>query len=62
MNQGGAKAKRAVQNVAVPGNPANISRTPVNILIFHIKDKLGGVHGIGQVAASCVHYPFGFAC
>ncbi len=45
-NSSCAKTKRAIKDITMPGNPADISCTPINIFVIKIKYPLTGVHGI----------------
>ena len=58
---GGAIGKRAVDDVGMAGDPADIGGAPVDILIAHIEDVLRGRVGAGEVAAGAVEDAFGFA-
>ena len=58
---GRAVGQRAVNDIAVPGDPADISRTPVNILRLQVEDIFGGHFCAEQVAAGAVQNAFGFS-
>ena len=55
-NTGGSSHQGAVDNVAVPGHPADISCTPVHVIRLDVKDELGGGIDAHGVAALYVHH------
>ena len=55
---GGTIGQRAINNVAVTGNPAYVSRTPVHVTFFVIEDVLMGHRGIHHVTAGGVLQTF----
>src|SRR5690606_4569251 len=48
---GGTKGKRPIDDVAVPGHPADVGGAPINIIILDIEDDLGGICHLCQVSA-----------
>ena len=58
---GGTIGERAVDDVGMTGDPADIGGAPVDILIAHIEDILCGRVGAGEVAAGAVENAFRFA-
>src|SRR5919109_4098003 len=58
---GGAVRQRAVDDVAVAGDPADVRRTPIRIFLFQVKDPLGGEVGAQHVTAGGVHDALGLA-
>ncbi len=59
--RGGAAGQRAVQQVAVTGDPAHIGGAPVDIARMIIKDVFEGSRRIHQVAAGSVQHAFRLA-
>src|SRR6266480_3068548 len=55
-NTGGSSHQGAVDNVAVPGHPADISCTPVHVIRLDVKDELGGGIDAHGVAALYMHH------
>src|SRR4051794_14814329 len=53
-----AVRERAVDNITMAGHPADIGRTPINILVLKIKYQARRVRRLRQVAARRVQYPF----
>ncbi len=60
-HRGGAVGQRAVDDVAVAGDPTHISRTPEDILIPDVEDPLKGEVSPEVVAGSGVHHPLRLA-
>ncbi len=58
---GGAVLQRAVDDVAVAGDPADIGGAPVDVFFFQIEDPFRGEVGADGIAAGGVHNAFGFA-
>ena len=52
---GGAVLQRAVNDVAVPGDPADVGRAPVSVFFLQIEHPLGGQVGAHRIAAGGVH-------
>ena len=52
----GAVGKRAVDDVAVPGDPADIGRAPVNFTIVIVEHILMCHRRVDHVAAGCVQH------
>jgi hypothetical protein len=50
-----------IHDVAVPGYPAWISRTPPAIFFFQVKNVLQGGGNVDHVTAVSVDDPFGFS-
>src|SRR5207247_1281501 len=53
---GGAEGKRAVDDVAVSGDPADIGRAPVHVVVAQIEDVLAGDVRADQVAGRGVEH------
>ena len=58
---GDAVGERAVNDVGVTGDPADIRRAPVDVLVAHIEDVFAGGVGAGEVSAGGVEDPFWFS-
>ena len=58
---GGAVAQRAVDDVAVAGDPADVGGAPVDVVLMIVEDHLVGHGGIEQVTAGGVHDALGLA-
>ena len=58
---GSALGQRAVNDVAVTGNPADIGRAPVSIFILIIEDPFESGHDVEQVAGGGVQNALGLA-
>ena len=56
-----AVAQRAVDDIRVAGDPANIRRAPVSVLLFQIENQTRGEMGADQVSAGGVQNTLGFA-
>ena len=59
---GGAVAERPVDDVAVPGDPANIGGAPIDVALLVVKDVFVGAGDAGQVAARGVDDALGLGC
>nr|GBO98261.1 hypothetical protein RVX_3300 [Nitratidesulfovibrio sp. HK-II] len=59
--RGAAKGQRAVHDVAVPGDPADVGGAPVHVVVMQVEHPLGGVGRVGKVAAGGVHHALGLA-
>ena len=57
---GGAAGQRAVQQIAVAGDPADIGGAPVNIARVVIENVFKGGGRVDQIAAGGVQHPFRF--
>ena len=55
----GAIGQRAIDDVAVPGDPADIGRTPVAVSIMVVEDILMGERGVHDVPTRGVQYALG---
>ena len=53
--------QRAIDNVTMPGDPTDICRAPVNIIILEVKDVFGGELGTQQVTSGSMQNPLGLA-
>ena len=54
-HQGGAVRQRPVDDVGVPGDPADVGRAPVDVGVrLEVEDRVVGVGDLGQVAAGGV--------
>ena len=58
---GGAVQQRAVDDVAVAGDPADIGRAPVGVFFLEVEDPLGREVRAEHVAAGGVHDPLRLA-
>ncbi len=59
-HRGGPVGQRAVDDVAVPGDPADVGRAPVDVpLGVEVEDGPVGEGHLGQVAPGGVHDPLG---
>ncbi len=58
---GGAIGKRAVNDVAMAGDPPHIGGAPVHVVFLEIKDPAEGEVGPEVVASRGVNHPFGLA-
>ena len=58
---GDAVSQRAVNDVGVPGDPADVGGAPVNILVAHVENVFAGRVGAGEVAAGGVEDSLRFA-
>ncbi len=58
QNGDSAVGKRAVQNVAVTGDPTEVRSTPIDVAIMVIKHVLMGHRGVHHVPARGVQYAF----
>ncbi len=56
-----AVGERAVENIAVPGHPADIGGAPIDIAVVIIEDVLMRHRGEDEIAASGVQYPLWLA-
>ncbi len=56
--RGGATGQRAIEQIAVTGDPADIGGAPVNVVVMVIKNILKGAGGIDQIAAGGMQYAF----
>ena len=54
-----ANGQRAIDDVGVSGNPADVGRAPPNVAILVVKDILKGRGRINHVAAGRVQYALG---
>ena len=58
---GGAVAERAINDVGVAGDPADVRRAPVDVIFMHVEDVFMGQSAVQQVAGGSVDDPLGFA-
>ena len=56
-----AVRKRSVNDIAVPGYPANVSSAPVEVLIFDIENPFGRKVGLQQISGGGVKDAFRFS-
>ena len=56
-----AVGQRAVDDVGVTGDPADIRRAPIDILITHVENVLAGGIGTREIATGGVENAFGFS-
>ena len=57
-----AVCKRAINNVAVTGYPANVGGAPVDIVIVNIENNFVSKGDVHQVSTCCVDNSLGLAC
>jgi hypothetical protein len=58
---GGAAGERAIDDVAVPGDPADVGGAPVNVGILEIEDVFRGHRHAEQITRGRVEHALGFA-
>src|SRR6185369_7000561 len=58
---GGAIRQRPVDDITVPGDPSDIGRAPVNILVLQVEDHFGRIRRLRQIAAGGVQNSFWFS-
>src|SRR6185312_4207189 len=56
-----AGGQRAVDDVAVPGDPADVGRAPVDVLLAQVEHPLHRRLYLHQVPGGGVHHPLGLA-
>ena len=61
MTTRGAVGERAVDDVAVAGDPADVGGAPVDVFVVQIEDEPGGPHRLQQIAGGGVQDAFGLA-
>ena len=59
--RGGAVGERSVDDVRMPGDPADVGGTPVDVAVVVVEDMLVGHGGVQQVAAGAVLHTLRFA-
>ena len=59
--RGGAVGQRAVDDVAVAGDPADVRATPVDVVVLNVEGVAVGEHDVEQVACGGMHHAFGLA-
>ena len=59
--RGGPVAQRAVDDVAVAGDPADVGGAPVDVVVLDVEDAAGGEVDAGQVAGGGVDDALGLA-
>src|SRR5712675_2276782 len=57
----GGEGKRPIDDVRVPGDPADIRHAPVDIVWMNVLVILGGSRNVGQIAASAMLAALGLA-
>src|SRR5882757_8849178 len=60
-NAGGAKRERAINDVGMAGNPADVGHTPVDIFGMNVLVILGSSGDVGEVTTGAVLATLGFA-
>ncbi len=60
-HSGGAGGERAVQNIAVSGDPADIGGAPVGVFLVQVEDPLHGHVGLQEISGGGVDDAFGLA-
>src|SRR6185312_5200361 len=58
---GGAILQRAVHDVAVAGDPADVGGAPVGVFFFEVEDPFGSEIGLDGVASGGMHDALGFS-
>ena len=58
---GCAVLQRPVHDIRMPGDPADVGRAPVDIVVAQIEDILGGEIGLHRIAAGGVDQSLGLA-
>ena len=58
---GRAVRKRAIDDIAVAGDPAHIGGAPEDVTLFVVEHGFHGQRGVDQIAAGAVHDAFGLA-
>ena len=53
--------QRAIDDITMACNPANVSSTPEHILVFGVEHYLSGVVSADRIASGGVQNTFGFA-
>ena len=62
VHQDGRRIReRSIHNIRVSRNPADVGRTPVNVLRLEVKDELCRICGLRQITACCVQDAFRLA-
>ena len=59
--EGGAIGERAVDDVAMAGDPADVGGAPIDVFIAEVENVFRGGVGAGQVTAAGVEDPFRFS-
>src|SRR3984885_11211957 len=57
----GAIRQRAIDDVAVAGDPADVRSAPVNVVLLQIENQLGAPGALEEIAAGSVQHAFGFS-
>lgn len=57
----GTVRQRAVDHIAMPGDPADVGRAPVDVVFAQIEDQFVGEAGIDEVTAAGVQHALGLA-
>ena len=57
----GAVGERAVDDVGMPGDPADVGGAPEDVLVLQVEDVLGGRGDVGEVAAGGVDDALGLS-
>ncbi len=58
---GRAEGERAIDDVAVAGDPADVGRAPVNVVVAKVEDVFASHVGVQKIAAGGVQDAFRFA-
>ena len=61
QHRGGAVGQRAVDDVAVAGDPADVGGAPVDVVLAQVEHHLVGVGGVDQVTTGGVQHALGLA-
>lgn len=57
QDTGGTIGQRAVRDVGVSSDPADVSRAPIDVVLLVVEHQLKGSGGVEHVAAHCVEHP-----
>ena len=57
---GGAVGKRTIDDIGVTGNPADISRTPINVTVLVVENVFVADGRVQQIACRTVLHTLGF--
>ena len=58
---GGAVLQRAIDDIRMASDPADVGCTPVDVVVAEVEDVFGGEVGADRIAARGVDESFGFA-
>src|SRR5690606_8342642 len=58
--RGSTIGKGAINNIGMAGNPADICRAPIHIVLPVLKDVLKGIGDVDHISGRSMYHPFGF--